>query len=161
MNENHISLLEAFHNTFTFFIQELDILTWSDAKQGELGDRWEIQQEVYNDGEYVLKNSGSFLMESERAEILSLLNKISNLPSDALWTNEGAMNHPQWEELRHDARDLLKHLARPIAAHIAWKASRAFLIQVRTWTPHPLSCPCGASSPARGEEQEIPWGVHA
>ena len=124
MSKNYISPLESFHNTFFYFIKGVNALTWSSEEQmhwtGGFHAAWEIQYDVCLDGEVVLKCAGSFLTESERANIASLLCKVKSLSPDALLDSEDALNHPQWKELRRDARNLLDHLARPIAENITF-----------------------------------------
>ena len=120
MSEGEISLLEAFHNTFLYFIQELNVLTWDAAKKWEWTGRWpciagEIQWEMRGYVEYILKHAGTFLAEPERTKIALFMDKMENLPPDALLAGQDTLNHPQWESLRNDARDLLECLARQIS----------------------------------------------
>jgi hypothetical protein len=124
MSESDLSPLEAFHNTFFYFVEGVNVLASDAAKQrqsvGGSHVAWELQNDVRDHGEAVLRCAGAFLAESERANIASLLSKVGNLSADALRSSEDALDHPEWEGLRREARHLLNELARPIAENRAF-----------------------------------------
>lgn len=124
MNESDLSPLEAFHNTFFYFVEGLNVLASDAATQrqsvGGSYVAWELQNDVRDHGEAVLRCAGTLLAESERANIASLLSKVNNLPADALRSSEDALDHPAWDGLRSEAKHLLGMLARPIAENRAF-----------------------------------------
>ena len=133
MTEESISPLEAFHNLFYYFAEELEILTWDAAKL------WcwakypyiagEIQWEMRGYMECLLQNLCGLLTESECAAIQVFLNAIERLPDEAIRGGEEALHHPGWEEIRRGARDLLERLARPMAENKAFFEQEAQKMQ--------------------------------
>jgi hypothetical protein len=119
----NLSPLEGFHNTL-YFVEGVNVLAWDASSQRQsVGDphvAWELQNDVRDHGEAVLRCAGPFLAESERANIALLLSKLGNLSTDSLRSSEGALDRPEWEGLRHEARYLLDALAGPIAANLAF-----------------------------------------
>lgn len=124
MSEHDLPPLEAFHNTFFYFVEGVNVLASDAVEQrraiGGPHAAWELQSDVRDSGEAVLRCAGSFLTEAGRSEIASLLNKIANLSIDALRSSDDALDHQDWEHLRSEARHLLEHLARPIADNLAF-----------------------------------------
>jgi hypothetical protein len=124
MSSSEISAEDALHNTFFYFAEGLNVMASDAAKQrdsvGGVHVAWELQNDVRDFGEAVLSCAGPFLTESERTDIASLLDKIKKLPSDALRSDDEALNHPQWEALRNEAAHLLTQLARPITENQAF-----------------------------------------
>jgi len=129
MNANEISLLEAFHNTFFNFTEDLKKLTWDASEIWQWANfpyiAGDLQYSILNGGEYVLRCAGEFLNKSDRTNITLFLDKVASLPDDALRANEDALDHPRWKELRRDARDLLEQLERPITENRAFFAKPA------------------------------------
>ena len=87
---------------------------------GGLHVAWELQNEVLDHGEAVLNCAGFYFQHQERADIVSLLDKVKKLPSGALGSDTEALHHPEWEVLRNEAARLLERLARPIAENQAF-----------------------------------------
>ncbi len=124
MNSSDLSAAEALQNTFFYFAEGLNVMASDIAVQkGAIGGEhvaWELQNDVRDFGEAVLTCAGPFLTESERLGIVSLLNKIKQLPPDALRSDDLALDHPDWRALRIEAAKLLARLARPIAENHAF-----------------------------------------
>lgn len=124
MSSSDLSAVEAIHTNFFYFAEGLNLMA-SDAPRQRAavgGDHvaWELQNDVRDFGEAVLRNPGPFIADSDRAEIASLLTRIGTLPADALRSGDEALDHPEWEVLRGDAKRLLARLARPIAENLAF-----------------------------------------
>jgi hypothetical protein len=124
MSSSDLSPVEALHNTFFYFAEGLNVMASDAAKQrqsvGGAHVAWELQSDVRDHGEAVLRCAGSFLTQTERTDIVSLLDKVKKLPSDALDSDAEALDHPEWEVLRSEAAHLLARLARPIAENQAF-----------------------------------------
>lgn len=128
MSENELSLIEALHNTFFYFVEGLGVMALDATKQkeqvGGAHAAWELQNDVLDSGETVLRCAGPFLSQSERMDVVSLLSKIRTLPPDALRSSDEALDHPAWEDLRREAAHLLARLGKPIAENLSFFNNR-------------------------------------
>lgn len=124
MSSSDLSPADALHNTFFYFAEGLTVMASDAGKQKEaIGGAhvaWELQNDVRDFGEAVLRCAGTFLTQSEQTDISLLLQSIKKLPSDAMRSGDEALNHPAWEALRSEAMYLLARLARPIAENQAF-----------------------------------------
>ena len=124
MNSDDLSAVESLHNTFFYFAEGLNVMASNAAMQREsIGGphvAWELQNDVLDHGEAVLSCAGSFLGQEERADIVSLLDKVKKLSVGALGSDAKALDHPEWEVLRSEATRLLVRLSRPIAENRAF-----------------------------------------
>jgi hypothetical protein len=119
MNNDALSDDEAFHNSFFYFAEALEVMSLDAAKQCEVMKNfnvaWEIQHDVLDMGIAIQQWPGSYLTQTEKDEIGALVATASALSPAALSSaNEDAMKHPAWEELRRGATQLLKKLERPL-----------------------------------------------
>jgi hypothetical protein len=117
-----ISVLEAMHNAFYYFLQALEKLKEEPERQCELmGDyntAWELQSDVAA-GRYLIGNG--FLDAGDEQAIAALADAVGDVPVSTLPGGSGrernlvAMRHASWMPLRDRAAKLRARL-QPAAA---------------------------------------------
>lgn len=121
MTNQILSEDEAFHNCFFYFVKALDVMSLDAAAQceamGGLNVAWEIQHDILDSGTTLQNWSGAYLSASQKDEIAQLVAAVSGLPQLALISNEEAMTHTSWANLRMGASRLIELLEMPIKSN--------------------------------------------
>jgi len=124
MTSEEIDTREDFENCFLHFVEALRVLSHDAATQceemGNYNAPWEIKDNAYSQGLASLRMSALYLSWEQAEQIVDLVAALKQLPKEAiappdmLTTNHigsiTAMNHPAWESLRKDAKELLASL---------------------------------------------------
>ena len=121
MDNQPLSDDEAFHNYFFYFVKALGVMSLDAAAQceamGNLNVAWEIQHEVLDSGTTLQNWSGTYLSAAQKDGIARLVATVNGLPQTALVSNEEAMTHPSWANLRIGASRLIELLELPIKSN--------------------------------------------
>lgn len=112
---------EEFENSFFYFTKALQVLSHDAATQcKEMGNHntpWEIQDDASSGGLGSLRLSAPYLSWEQAEKIVDLVAALRRLPKEALSVPHikmighigciTAMEHPAWEPLRKEAKELL------------------------------------------------------
>lgn len=108
-----LSLIEALHNGFYYFLQALEILKEEPERQcqlmGDYNTAWELRSDIAA-GRYLIGKG--FLDASDEEAIAALGDAVSAVPVDILPSGAGrecnfaAMRHVSWIPLREQAANL-------------------------------------------------------
>lgn len=112
---------EDFENAFVHFVDGLRVLS-DDAptqykEMGSSSAAWEIQHDVADAGLGVLRLSALYLEWDKACRILDLVASLRRMPIDAFLqdaasvTSTNLLDHPYWQSLRDEAKQMLKILA--------------------------------------------------
>ena len=111
---------EAFHQAYFAFIEELNALSQSPEIACELEDHYNVAYEfwyIVPNQIILLHNSQGLLTDIQVKRMKDLFKEIKQLPDDAYtWTEVAEesllnMQHPAWEPIRKQAKELLTLLA--------------------------------------------------
>jgi hypothetical protein len=115
---NSDSLVEAFQNTFFYFIKALHVMSWSQDEQLVAMDHsnaaWEIQHDVLDQGAALVNWIPQTLQNSEHEAIRLFLERVHEMPVAALTSDSQAMEHFAWTDMRIYAKQLLGQLENAI-----------------------------------------------
>lgn len=125
---------EEFENCFLHFVDALRVLSHDAVTQCEEMDNYntprEIQRDASGGGLGSLRLSAQYLSWEQAEKIVDLVAALRRLPKEALSVPHikmighvgciTAMNHPAWEPLRKEAKELLTLLALAIERNKAY-----------------------------------------
>lgn len=118
MTNHTLSDEEEFHNCFFYFVKALNVMSLDAIAQceamGNFNVAWEIQHDVQDLGTALQNWPDPYLDQIQKDEIARLIAVVNELPQEALMSNESAMKHPNWTNLRVGASRLIELLDLPI-----------------------------------------------
>jgi hypothetical protein len=134
MSPEEMDAREEFENCFLHFVDALRVLSHDATTQCEEMDNYntprEIQQDASGGGLGALRLSASYLSWEQAEKMVDLVAALRRLPKEALFVPHikmtghigciTAMNHPAWDLLRKEAKELLALLEPAIERNQAY-----------------------------------------
>jgi len=117
--DNNMDEEEIFHQAYNSFIEELNALSQSPEITSELEGHYNVAYEFWYllPNQTLLQNTQGLLTDIQVKRIKDLFNYIKQLPEEAYtWTDVAEesllnMQHPAWEPVRKQAKELVILLA--------------------------------------------------